>query len=110
LTFDEVLCCVWQVISEHKESSEIKKILNTEMKDSMCKCFTGRLSRLVNCLNGFDSRVLIKISDKNQILNIIIKNKNAFDNVEKQKENSMKELLNLGYNENEINEYLIYLE
>jgi len=71
---------------------------------------TGRLSRLVNCLNGFDKRVSVKISDKQQILNVIIKIKNMYDDVEKQKQESMKELLELGYDDKTINEYLIYLE
>jgi hypothetical protein len=110
LTFDEVLCCVWQVISEHKESSEIKKILNIEMKDSMCKCFTGRLSRLVNCLNGFDSRVSVKISDKQEILNVIIRIRNKYDNVDKQKEEVIRELSDRGFDKDIINEYIIYLE
>jgi Leucine-rich repeat (LRR) protein len=111
LTFEEVLCSVWKIISEHKESKEIKKILNEEMKDSMCKCFTGRLSRLVNCLNGFDSRVSIKINDKEQILNIIIKIRNKYSNdISKQKEQVVKELLERGYDKNTINEYIIYLE
>jgi Leucine-rich repeat (LRR) protein len=110
LTFDEVLCCVWQVISEHKECTEIKKILNTEMKDSMCKCFTGRLSRLVNCLNGFDSRVTIKISDTQEILNIIIRIRNKYDNVDKQKEEIIRELSDRGFEKDIIDEYIIYLE
>jgi Leucine-rich repeat (LRR) protein len=110
LTFDEVLCCVWQVVSEHKECTEIKKILNVEMKDSICKCFTGRLSRLINCLNGFDSRVSIKISDKQEILNIIIRIRNKYDNVNKQKEEVTKELLERGFDKDIINEYIIYLE
>jgi hypothetical protein len=111
ITFEEALCSVWKIISEHKESNEIKKILNEELKDSICKCFTGRLSRLVNCLNGFDSRVSIKINDKEQILNIIIKIRNKYlDDISKQKEEIIKELLERGYDKNTIDEYIIYLE
>ena len=51
---------------------EIKKILNIEMLDSECKCFTGRITRLVNCLNGLSDLVKINISDNQQIENIII--------------------------------------
>jgi reverse gyrase len=77
----------------------------------MCKCFTGRLSRLVNCLNGFDERVSVVISDKQEILNVIIKVRNMYvDNIEKQKEIVMKELLERGYSEDVINEYIFYLE
>jgi hypothetical protein len=80
------------------------------MKDSMCKCFTGRLSRLVNCLNGFDERISIKINDKDQILNIIINIRNKYESVEKQKEEVIKELKERGFNEDVINEYIVYLE
>ncbi len=67
-----MLQSAWIVIKNHKDSEEIKKILNTEMSDSICKCFTGRLSRLINTLNGFDERVIIKISDNDSIGNIIV--------------------------------------
>ena len=42
------------------------------MSDSLCKCFTGRMSRLINCLNGFDELVQINISENEQIGQIII--------------------------------------
>jgi hypothetical protein len=45
--------------------------MDTEMQDAECKCFTGRMSRLVNCLNGFDDRIKIQISDNEQIGNIV---------------------------------------
>ncbi len=54
VTFREVLQSVWFIIKNHKDSDEIKRILNAEMSESICKCFTGRLSRLINTLNGFD--------------------------------------------------------
>lgn len=81
------------------------------MNDSLCKCFTGRINRLVNCLNGFDSRVSIKINDSEQILNVIIRIRNEHaDNVVKQKQAVKKELTNRGFDEAIINEYIIYLE
>jgi hypothetical protein len=46
------------------------------MNDTLCKCFTGRMSRLINCLNGFDNHIIINISDTEQIGNIIILIKN----------------------------------
>jgi hypothetical protein len=46
LTFSEVLWFVIQTI-EHDfkddEKREIKRILNEDMNDSLCKCFTGRM-------------------------------------------------------------------
>ena len=77
-------------------------VVAVEMEDSDCKCFTGRITRLVNCLNGFTDLVKINISDNQQIGNIIviIKEKLQLDNnysVEKHKELVIKELTNRGY-------------
>jgi Leucine-rich repeat (LRR) protein len=110
LTFGEILVAVWKVIMDHKDSKEIKEILNGEMSDSMCKCFTGRISRLVNSLNGFDDRIDIKISDSQEILNVIINVKNKYTNIDKQKNEIIKELTDRGYDMTTINEYIVYLE
>ena len=50
---------------------EIQKRMNEEMLDSECKCFTGRISRLVNCLSGYSDKVVIQISENEEINNII---------------------------------------
>ena len=71
-TFEEVFNAVWNEIHRISEfSNEIKKRLNEEMEDSDCKCFTGRISRLVNSLSGYSTKVQIEISDEEQISNII---------------------------------------
>jgi Leucine-rich repeat (LRR) protein len=70
LTFSEVLWFVLQTIHNDlsiEVQNEIKKILNDEMKESECKCFTVRINRSVNCLNGFSSHVKINIQDSYQI-------------------------------------------
>ena len=72
LTFSDLLTAVWNRIVANENAIEIKAILNTEMMDAECKCFTGRISRLVNCLNGFDSSITITINDNEQIGNIIL--------------------------------------
>jgi hypothetical protein len=74
---------------------EIKSILNDEIKDTMCKRFTSRMSRIINCLNGFSELVQIEIKDESQIGNIIVLVKNRLiDNysVEKHKEEVIIEL------------------
>ncbi len=71
LSFLDILVAVWNRISINEHSSEIKKVLNQEMEDSECKCFTGRVSRLVNCLSTFDELVEVTISDAEQIGNVI---------------------------------------
>ena len=111
ITFKELLLNVWEIIESNANKNEIKAILNTEMEDSECKCFTGRLSRLVNSLNGFTDLVEIKISINQQIGNIIIiiKNELEFKNkytVEKHKELVENELKSRGYEENIINEWV----
>jgi Leucine-rich repeat (LRR) protein len=110
LTFGEILVAVWKVIVAHKDSKEIKEILNGEMSDSMCKCFTGRISRLVNSLNGFDDRITIKISDSQEILNVIINVRNKYTDIVQQKTEIIKELTDRGYDMTTINEYIVYLE
>jgi hypothetical protein len=118
VTFKEVLLSVWNIIRSHDHANEIKLILNDEMNDSICKCFTGRLSRLVNCLNGFDNRVQIKIADNNQISNIIIMiknkyevfNKNKYDDLQIIKKEIIKELTERGYDQDIINEWTEYIE
>ena len=59
------------VVEANEHSTEIKNILNQEISDSRCKCYTGRMSRLINCLNGFDERVTVTISDTEQIAYVI---------------------------------------
>ena len=53
ITFQDLFLNVFSIILNHSSKDEILKILNLEMQDSQCKCFTGRISRLVNVLNGF---------------------------------------------------------
>jgi Leucine-rich repeat (LRR) protein len=74
ITFKELLLSVWSIIqSKNKEIKDtILEILDSEMNDSVCKCFTGRMSRMINCLSGFDEKVSIKMSNNDQIGNIIV--------------------------------------
>jgi hypothetical protein len=110
ITFMEALQTVWQIIQSHEYSDCIKKILDQEMQDSICMCFTGRLSRLVNSLNGFDDRVKIQISDQQEIANLIIMIRRKTDNLEQQTLMVRKELTERGYDEQIIAEWLGYLE
>ena len=71
ITFEELLLYVFNRIEINDHKDEIKRVLNAEMIDSVCKCFTGRMSRLINCLNGFDPLVNIEIADNEQISQVI---------------------------------------
>ena len=52
-------------------NDELINRLNEELIESDCKCFTGRITRLVNVLNGFFDDIQINISSSEQIGNII---------------------------------------
>jgi hypothetical protein len=82
------------------------------MHESICKCFTGRISRLINCLNGFDELVNIKIAGNEQISQIIslIQNKlekEGIYNIKLHKEQVKNSLIELNYDSDIINELII---
>jgi hypothetical protein len=110
VTFMEALRVVWQIIRSHKYSVEIKKIFDQEMQDSICRCFTGRLARLVNCLNGFDPRVCIKISESQEISNIIVAIRQKYNKVDDQIVAVKQEMTARGYSDVTIDLWIGYLE
>ena len=115
LTFEDLLVNVWTLINSLDTRNEIKSILNIEMQDSICKCFTGRISRLVNCLNGFTDLVKINIADNQQIGNIIIivKEKLELDNnysIENHKDLVKKELIERNFSSDIIEEWINFIE
>jgi len=114
INFKDLLVPVWQRIQKHPHKDEIKKILNSEIKDGLCKCFTGRLSRLVNCLNGFCDDISIRIGTNEQIGNIVIITQQLLERenrytVELHKELVRKELKEMDYEDAIINEWLEYI-
>jgi len=118
LTFSEVLWFTLQTINKDFNSQtqkEIKKILNQEMKDAECKCFTGRMNRVINCLNGFSPLVSIQIQDSAQIGNIIVIIKDKLEasrtyTIETHKELVTKELVERGYTKESIDTWIEYIE
>ncbi len=115
ITFEELLLHVFSRIETNANKQEIKSVLNAEMSDSVCKCFTGRMSRLINCLNGFDDLVSIRISDTEQIGQIIGLVKERLDaageyTVEKHKEMAMEELEAREYSQKVIAEWIAFIE
>ncbi len=121
LTFSEVLWYVLNTIThDFKDSletqTEIKRVLNQEMVDAECKCFTGRMNRIVNCLNGFSQLVDIRISDGEQIGNVIVMLKDkALDSegnysISKHKQLVEHELEERGYDAETVSTWLEYIE
>jgi len=90
ITFEETLFHILEYIKlELNDNTEnILKILEVEILDSECKCFTGRISRLINCLNGFTPLVKVEIPVNMAISNIIVMIKQSY------KGNDIDELTN----------------
>ena len=112
ITFKELLLAVWSIIRDHKDGNEIIGIMNTEMADADCKCFTGKMSRLINCLNGYDDRVVITMAENDQIGNIIIIEKEKLEeyDIEKHKDNVRIAMEERGYGKETIEEWIDYIE
>ena len=70
VTFAEALQYVFTRIVDNENCDAIKRILNQEMSDALCMCFTGRISRLIDCMNGIDDLVVIDLSPETRILSI----------------------------------------
>jgi hypothetical protein len=89
---------------------EIKKIINIEMKDAECKCLTGRINRLVNCLSGFSSLVDIKINDSEQISNLLIMLRTKYVDTDELKKVFCIEMIERGYGQDVIDEWFEFVE
>jgi hypothetical protein len=72
VSFYDVFVKVFGRIISHPNKLDIIHRLNEELKGSECKCFTGRLTRLVNYLVGFYDDIVIGISDSERISAIIL--------------------------------------
>jgi len=115
ITFEELLLHTMSVINKDEHADEILKIMNIELDDSLCKCYTGRMSRIINCLNGFSDLVEVQISESEQIGHIIsivkdmLIDKNEYT-VEKHKELAKTELVNRCYNNDTIETWIAFIE
>jgi type IV secretory pathway ATPase VirB11/archaellum biosynthesis ATPase len=84
--------------------------METEILASKDKCFTGRLSRLVSCLDGFHPGVRVKIATSDQISNrvLITIKKCKDDNLSNEEtiKRITQELKDLELDETQINEWI----
>ena len=109
ITFEELLLYVYSFIERNENKEELYKIMNVEISEANCKCFTGRISRLINVLNGYDEHIKIHISDNEQIGNVIsIIRTNLGDNYEETEFKRLihEELSMRQYSEDVINEWI----
>jgi len=109
ITFEELLLYVYDFIEKNENKKELFKIMNEEMTEANCKCFTGRITRLINVLNGYDEHIEIHIADNEQIGNVIsvIRKTLGEDyNEDEFKRRIREELLMRQYSEETINEWI----
>jgi hypothetical protein len=111
-TFDELLNAVFYEIQFYDSEKQIsaKKRINEEMLDGLCMCFTGRISRLVNSLSGLSEKVSIKISENEEISNIIILANKKYKKIEEIKDYVKKEMKERLYDDSLIEEWLSYID
>ena len=77
-----------------------------------CKCFTGRMGRLISCLDGFDPNIKINISTSEQISNIILQEKKnmAIYDVSTHKQIVRDRLVELQYDIDTIQTWIDFIE
>jgi Leucine-rich repeat (LRR) protein len=111
-TFEELLNAVFYEIQFYDLDKQIsvKKRINEEMLDGLCMCFTGRISRLVNSLSGLSEKVSIKISENEEISNIIILANKKYKQIEEIKDYVKKEMKERLYTDSIIEEWLSYID
>ena len=108
ITFMELLSYVWQRIEKSIDKAELIKILEEQIIDSECKCFTGRFNRTLSVLVGFYEDIKINISDQSRIGAIILNSKEKIIpyDIDVHKERAVNELLNAGYSREEIEPWI----
>ena len=109
ITFGDLFHYVMNRIIKHKDKEEILKILQEEIKDTICKCFTGRMIRLLNVLNEFYDDINIQIGTDEQITNVILMLKEKYDGIEL-RDKVRCELEERGYDKDVIEEWISFIE
>ncbi len=108
ITYMELLGLIWNRIINSVHKSELLRILEEQITDSECKCFTGRFNRTLSVLVGFFDDIQINISDKSRISAIILNLRNKiipYDPI-KHKEAAIKELKNTGYQKTDFKDWI----
>ncbi len=112
INYQELFSLVWNRIENSIHKSELMKILEEQIADSECKCFTGRFNRTLSVLVGFYDDIKINISDKSRISAIILNTREKiipYDAV-KHKEVAKKDLIEAGYSEVDFKDWIEAIE
>jgi len=106
LTYEDIFNHVMSRIMKSNDKNELLKRVHEEIKESINLCFTGKITRLVNSLNGFFSDIHIGISEHEQIENLMI----CSIKKENPKDFFQKEMIERGYTDDIIQKYLLYID
>jgi len=106
LTFYDVFVKVFGRISNSPHKEELLRRLNEEMMESECKCFAGRITRLVNVLNGFYEDIQITISNNERISAIILSTLDGQEMSDELREICRAKLKDIGIEDEEIEVWL----
>lgn len=112
LTFKTLFTHVYNRILSNPHSNEIFEILNAEILDSKDKCFSGKICRLLNALNGFDDLVILTISENTAINEIIINIGKQIKDYTPEQHRKMAtiELMKRDYSSETIDSYIQFIE
>lgn len=99
LTYSDLLSYVWARIDSSKDKEELLKVLEEQIQDSECQCFTGRFNRTLSTLIGFYEDIKIEISDNDRIGAVVLSLRERYANKSpmKQKEIVKRQLMELDY-------------
>lgn len=112
LTYQELLGYVWNRIIQSEHRDELFRILEEQIGDSECKCFTGRFNRTLSVLVGFYEDIVISISNSSRISAIILalKDRTRPYDAKAHREAAHGQLLEAGYTEADIEPWLEAIE
>jgi hypothetical protein len=96
-SYTDLFIKVYGRIINHENKIELFERFNEELYESINMCFTGKITRLINCLCGYYDDIHINISDNEQISNIILQIKNKYSSLTVQTEKIINELKERDY-------------
>ena len=110
-SYIELLSVIWNIIYTHSQKTNLIERLDTEMYDSVGKCFTGCVNRLINVLVGYIDGVIVSISLKEEIqmsIQRLIEKLNKQEISYRQTKEEMVKLLNQDYDidKNDLNNFI----
>jgi hypothetical protein len=109
LNFSEVALPVLDYINNHQNKQDLLIILQDEIGASRNRCFQGRLSRLINVINGYCPDISINISSNEQIGNIIIMLKSRCNDLDQIVKLFVQEMNERGYEQSVVDEWTVYI-